>query len=177
MPRFVLTGAPGTGKTTLTNLLSPRYATVAEPARTLIAEHAASTGESSLDGRPQLFVDRLVERSIVLYKSSPAIGTVFFDRGLPDCVAYASVMGLDTEEILGKASEFRYDNPVFLAPAWKDIYTTDEMRRATFDQVKEFDQHLRNAYTQLGYELIELPKTLPEQRIETILEHIEEHVS
>lgn len=170
MPGYVLTGAPGTGKSTLIHLLSTRFTTVAEPARALIAEHIAATGEPTLDGRPQLFFDRLLERSIDLYKES-SIGseTVFFDRGIPDCIAYASIMGLDTRVAARESSKFRYETQVFIAPPWEDIYTTDDMRRATFDQVVQFDQHIREAYLQLGYVLIELARATPQERLKAVL--------
>lgn len=172
MPRFVVTGAPGTGKTSVLSLLGDRHATVSEPARELIAEHTAKTGEATLDGRPELFLRRLVQRSIDDFNSASDGTVVFFDRGLPDCVAYAAVFGMDPEPFLEQANGFRYDSPVFIAPPWKEIYTRDALRRATFEQVEAFHLHLRSAYLQLGYELIELPRTSPRGRVETITEHL-----
>lgn len=172
MPRFVVTGAPGTGKTSVISLLGDRHATVGEPARELIAEHAAETGEATLDGRPDLFLRRLVKRSIDDFNSVSDATVVFFDRGLPDCVAYAAVFGMDPKPFLERANGFRYDSPVFIAPPWKEIYTRDALRRATFAQVEAFHLHLRSAYLRLGYELIELPRTSPRGRVEAIAEHL-----
>ena len=172
MPRFVVTGAPGTGKSSVISLLGDRHATVSEPARELIAEHAAQTGEATLDGRPELFLTRLVQRSIDDFRSGSGATVVFFDRGLPDCVAYAAVLGMDREPLLEQANEFRYDSPVFIAPPWKEIDTTDALRRATFEQVETFHFHLRSAYLQLGYGLIELPKISPSGRVEVVTEHL-----
>jgi predicted ATPase len=172
MPRFVVTGAPGTGKTSVISLLGDRHATVSEPAREVIAEHAAETGEATLDGRPELFLRRLVQRSIDNFHSVSGDTVVFFDRGLPDCVAYAAVLGMDPEPFLEQANALRYDSPVFMAPPWKEIYTRDALRRATFEQVEAFHVHLRSAYLQLSYELIELPRTSPRGRVEAITQHL-----
>jgi predicted ATPase len=172
MRRIVVTGAPGTGKTSVVSLLGDRHMTVSEPARELIAEHAAKTGEATLDGRPELFLRRLVQRSIDDFKSVADAAVVFFDRGLPDCVAYAAVFGMDPEPIFEQANRYRYESPVFIAPPWKEIYTRDALRRATFAQVEAFDLHLRSAYVRLGYELIELPRASPRRRVELITEHL-----
>jgi hypothetical protein len=106
MPRFVVTGAPGTGKTTVISLLSQRYVTVREPARELIAQHAAATGETTLDGRPELFLSRLLESSIDDFTSVADDVVAFFGRGLPDCVAYAAVLDLDARGPLEQATRF-----------------------------------------------------------------------
>lgn len=125
-----------------------------------------------LDRRRELFLRRLVQRSIDDFNSVSGATVVFFDRGLPDCVAYAAVFGLDPGSVLEQASAFRYDSPVFIAPPWKEIYTRDALRRATFQQVEAFHVHLRSAYLRLGYELIELPRTSPRGRVEAIAEHL-----
>ena len=172
MPRFVVTGAPGTGKTSIIALLGERFVTVNEPARELIGEHAAATGESTLDGRPELFLRRLVQRSIDAFNSVSDTTVAFFDRGLPDCVAYATAFQLESELPHQLAGRFRYDSPIFIAPPWKEIYTTDALRRATFEQVEAFHLNLQSAYLRLGYELIELPKTSPRERMEAITRHL-----
>ncbi len=174
MRRLVLTGAPGTGKTSVVALLRDWFPTVAEPARELIAEHAAATGENTLDGRPELFVERLVARSIRDFYSAAGTGVVIHDRGLPDCVAYAAALGIDPGPVLEQAAAFRYQSPIFIAPPWRAIYTTDNLRRASFEQVEAFDVHLRWAYTRLGYEMIVLPRASPQARADFIVEHIEQ---
>lgn len=172
MPRFVVTGAPGTGKTSVISLLSDRYPTVSEPARALIAQHARETGEATLDDRPELFLERLIKRSIDDFSSVADTVVAFFDRGLVDSVAYATAFGLDPQPVLNVATRYRYDSPVFIAPPWREIYTPDALRRATFEQVEAFDVALRSAYLQLGYRLVELPRNTPIERAESITAHL-----
>jgi len=166
MPRFVLTGAPGTGKTTVLTLLSRSYATVPEPAREVISEHTASTGERTLDDRPALFVEKLVERSMRDHEAASDTGVTIFDRGLPDCAAYAVVFGLDAGPVLEIAT--RNESPVFMIRPWREIYTTDELRQATFEQVEAFHTGLVDVYNRLGYETIDVPNTNPEERADFI---------
>ena len=48
MPRYVITGGLGTGKTSVLAVLRHQFETIAEPARELIAEHRAATGKPGL---------------------------------------------------------------------------------------------------------------------------------
>jgi predicted ATPase len=158
MSRYVITGGLGTGKTSVLSALQRKIQTVPEPARELIAEHRAATGEPTLDQRPELFVERLITRSIQNYRSASEGEVTVFDRGLADCVAYATVYGIDTQTAMEAAAANRYDNPVFVAPPWNEIYANDDMRKATFAQSELFHSEVIAAYDRLGYELLELPK-------------------
>jgi len=168
LQRCVLTGAPGTGKTVLAAAIAHIGVIVGEPARELIAEHREATGEQSLDGSPGLLVERLVARSIEKYDAAPQEGIVIYDRGLPDCVAYARAYGVDPTAPLAAAAERRYNGPVFIAPPWEEIYSVDDMRRATFEQVTAFHDELVTAYHDLGYDLVHLPKAPVAERAQLV---------
>lgn len=132
MPRFVITGGLGTGKTSVIPLLPREIETVPEPARELIAEHRAATGEPTLDHRPEPFVERLVQRSIENYRSASDVARTVFDRGLPDCVAYAAVYGIDTQTAVEAANQYRYETEVFvLHPGRRSTPQTTCGRRPT----------------------------------------------
>lgn len=172
MPRYIITGGLGTGKTSVISRLKPGLETMPEPARELITEHRASTGEPTLDHRPEVFVDRLITRSLQNYRSASAAVVTVFDRGLPDCVAYAAVYGIDTKPAIDVAASNRYQDPVFVAPPWKEIYANDDMRKATFTQAEAFYSQVISAYERLGYELIDLPKAPVEERVTFITAHL-----
>jgi predicted ATPase len=166
--RYVITGAPGTGKTALVESLAHVGAVVGEAARELIAEHREATGQSSLDDCPGLFVERLILRSIEKFDAAPDGEATIYDRGLPDCVAYAHVFGVDSGPAMAAASVRRYSDPVFVVPPWEAIYSVDEMRRATFDQMTVFHNELVAAYETLGYQLLELPKVTVAERVQIV---------
>ena len=168
MRRYVITGAPGTGKTALVESLTHVGTIVGEPARELIAEHREATGERSLDGFPELFIERLVVRSIEKFDAAPDAEAVIYDRGLPDCVAYANVFSLDPGPALAAAAARRYSDPVFVTPPWEAIYSVDDMRRATFEQIRGFHDELVAAYETLGYELVELPQATVAERVQIV---------
>ncbi len=168
MKRYVITGAPGTGKAALVESLSHLGHVVGEPARELISEHRAATGERSLDGSPKLFLERLITRSIEKFDAAADLDVVIYDRALPDCVAYAGGFDVDATDAIEAATSRRYSNPVFVAPPWEAIYTVDDMRRATFDQVVAFHLKLVTACEMLRYELIELPRAPVSDRVDVI---------
>ncbi len=65
----IVTGAPGTGKTSLLdNLIDVPIDAVGEPARELIAEHRRPGHRGGWEGSAQGFQDRLLELSIEKYR-------------------------------------------------------------------------------------------------------------
>lgn len=176
MARFVITGGLGVGKTSLLSLLNRQYETVAEPARELIAEHRETSGEATLDLRPELFVEILISRSMEKYTAASSSAVTVFDRGVPDCITYAMAYELDIGPALDAAFPYPYENSVFIASPWEEIYTTDDMRRATFAQAENFYAYVVEAYQQLGYQLIELPKVSVEERAAFVVDYIKDRV-
>lgn len=176
MARFVITGGLGVGKTSLLSLLNRQYETVAEPARELIAQHRETSDDVSLDQQPELFVEKLISRSIEKYTIASSSAVTVFDRGVPDCIAYALAYELDIGPAWDAASRYPYEDSVFIASPWEEIYTTDDMRRATFAQAETFYAYVVEADKGLGYQIIELPKASVDERAAFVVDYIEDRV-
>jgi predicted ATPase len=156
---FILTGAPGTGKTAILRQLGNEFTSVDEPAREILAEQRATGGRGTWDQDPSLFVHLLLRRSIEKYAMARRSGeTVIFDRGIPDCIVYAVRAGADPRPSLEAAHVYRYRPHVLLLEPWSDIYETDEERIMSFDDTVSFSQTLRDVYERSGYTLVEVPR-------------------
>lgn len=162
----ILTGAPGSGKTAILEGLGDSVHTVAEPAREVIAEQRAVGGGTS-DQHPALFVALLLERSIDKRREAlrSAAALVLFDRGVPDCLAYATVSGVDPAESLAAARQYRYHRRVMILEPWEQIYATDDERTMSFEQTIPFHAALVDAYERAGYTLVSVPTGSVEDRV------------
>jgi ATPase subunit of ABC transporter with duplicated ATPase domains len=64
----VLTGAPGSGKSTILKILREKgYCCINEPVREVIAEQRAIRGSGVSDKNPALFVELMLSRAILRY--------------------------------------------------------------------------------------------------------------
>ena len=170
----ILTGAPGSGKTAILEGLGDRVHTVGEPAREIIAEQRAVGGAGTTDQDPTLFVALLLERSIDKHRdaSRSAAALVLFDRGVPDCVAYAAVLGVDPAEGLAAARQYRYHPRVVILEPWEQIYATDVERTMSFEQTFPFHEALVEAFEGAGYTLVPVPPGSVEERVAFVLDAI-----
>lgn len=168
---FILTGAMGSGKSTLSQQLeTDGLRIIHEPARQILAEQRSFSGRGVPETDPQLFTDLMLSRSIYLYNLN--LGTkdpVIFDRGIPDMIAYASLFNLDLESYKRAAEVYRYNQTVFIMADWEEIYTTDDERKMTYEQAKNFGHALRDIYKECGYTLVEVPKLSVKDRADFIL--------
>ncbi len=156
---FVLTGAPGSGKTAILGRLGTEFRCMDEPAREVLAEQRATGGSGTWDQDPSLFVRLLLQRSIEKYAMARKSGdTVIFDRGIPDCIVYAVRAGADPTPSLEAADAYRYQPHVLFLEPWSDIYQTDEERIMSFDDTVSFSETLRDVYERSGYTLVDVPR-------------------
>lgn len=166
---FILTGAPGTGKSSLIQVLEKNFQCVHEPAREIISEQRAIQGEGTSDQNEKLFVELLLSRSIAKYnEQKEGQRPVFFDRGIPDVIGYAASYKLPLEKFERASEIYRYNKTVFVLFPWESIYCTDEERRMTFEQTIVFHKSLMAAYEKCGYQILELPFASIEERADFI---------
>src|SRR5882672_3283583 len=97
---FVITGGPGAGKTTVLLELEKRgFPHAPEVARQIIQEQVREQG-SALPWRDrELYTRLMLDRSIDSYKAHTSAQSVTFcDRGIPDTLSYARLIGMSDEE-------------------------------------------------------------------------------
>jgi predicted ATPase len=166
MPNLtVLTGAPGSGKTAILNALRDQIRCYDEPARQVLAEQRASGGDGTPEQNAAKFVDLLLRHSIANHTEARARSEpVLFDRGIPDCVAYAMLLGTDPAPSTQAAATYRYNPTVLVTRPWEEIYTTDDERKMTFAHTLEFQRWIELLYEASGYTLVEVPRSSIEQR-------------
>ena len=172
---FVITGGPGSGKTTLLRELEGRgYSCVPEVARQIIQEQVRSAGIALPWGDRELYTSMMLERSVEAFrKSVPLAKPMFVDRGLPDTLGYARLIGLKDDRAIRRAcKEHRYAKKVFFAPEWKEIYKTDAERKQDFAEAARTAELLRQVYAECGYEVVELPKVSAQKRAEFVLKQV-----
>ena len=155
--RILITGCSGGGKSTLLAALAQAgQATVPEPGRQIVAEELAGDGAALPWVNPGRFARRALEMARADLTAAQG-ALVFFDRGMIDAaVALRHSEGIALETSLGGPSP--YDDPVFVAPPWPEIYATDpERRHGLADAMAEHDRILQGL-ADLGHRVIVLPK-------------------
>jgi len=94
---------------------------------------------------------------------------VFFDRGLID--AASELQRLTGEQVLMSLGQVhRYHQRVFLAPPWREIFSTDAERRHGIEAAQAEYTRLCIDYPALGYDLIILPKAIVTERADFVLD-------
>lgn len=170
---WVLTGAPGSGKTSILDALRGDVRCVDEPARRILAEQRAIDGQGTTDRDPSMFVQLVLERAIEDHEQGGRSGDpVLFDRGIPDCVAYAKLLDVDPGPALEATERLRYRRVAFVLEPWEDIYVTDDERTMSFADTVPFHELILEAYRSAGYELAVLPRAGVEQRSNVIRSRI-----
>jgi predicted ATPase len=170
---FILTGAFGSGKSTLLqHLQSHGIRGVVEPARPILAQQRSIQGNGLPERDARLFVELMFSRMLETYEQSDALGPIFFDRGIPDILGYAALFGFEFPPGENAAHRCRYNPHVYIAPAWEQIYCTDDERTLPFSQAREFGNSVRAIYERFGYTLIDLPCVSVEERAQFILRHL-----
>lgn len=180
--RIVITGAPGTGKTTIINKLEQdHFFCFHEIIRAMTQEAKNNGGSNTMKSNPIVSVSDPYQFNLLIlngriqqYKdaSDESADVLFYDRGIPDVLAYMDYFEQVYEQDFIKAcEEHKYDR-VFLLPPWEDIYVSDEERYESFEQATQLHHHLLETYTRFGYNCIEVPFGTVEERNNFILKHI-----
>ncbi len=172
---FVLTGASGSGKSSIIDaLVSLRHVGVEEVGRRVVRSQL----QAGYDGTPwqdhRKFMQLLLAGYVQAFESvDERSQPVFFDRGIPECLGYASQLSLaEQEPFVSAATTHRYNPLVFFTPPWPEIYVTDAERRHTFgDGVKGHHSELAS-YRHAGYDLLEVPRGHVRARADFILLHV-----
>lgn len=169
----VLTGGPGSGKTSVIEELRRRgYAGTQEAGRAIIIDQQFIGGNALHTGDRVLFAELMLGWEIRSYRMAqvdPA-PAVFFDRAIPELVGYYWLSGLPVPAHVAAAARlFRYRARVFVAPPWPEIYATDSERGQDYAEAVTSCELARAAYADRGYELIELPFATVSERADFVL--------
>ena len=171
--RFVIAGGPGSGKSTLLEALAQSGEVCYEEcSRVLIREQLAHAGSLVPWDNLAAFARECGERMRAQIAASSRPGRCFLDRGLPDLIGYLSHGGHAAPDAWRKAST-AYASPVFFAPPWRDIFVNDAERPQSFAEAQELGAHIRRAYRECGFQVIELVKGTVSERRRQILTHLE----
>lgn len=175
---YIITGGPGSGKTTLINALRDRgFLGVSEVGRQIIREQLAIGGDALHGQNQRKFCDLMLSRSMYTFEQvTETEKPVFFDRGIPELIGYCRLVNLPIPKYLENATHlFRYNRYVFIAPPWEAIYQHDTERQQSWQEAVDTYHCVANAYLESGYTLIELPKASVLDRVNFVLKNVDWH--
>jgi predicted ATPase len=173
MRRYIITGAPGAGKTAILAALQDRGYAVVDEAATDVIAHEQALGRDE-PWRDASFIDAitLLQRERQQQPAPPATTVQVFDRS-PICTfALAHYVGQPVTPTLARevdrvVAEGIYQPRVFFVHLLGFI-TPTAARRISFAQSVRFERFHEQAYRDHGFELVDVPAGTLEERVELV---------
>jgi len=172
--KYILTGGPGTGKTSIIHELKSRgFYCVNEGSREIIAKQIKNRG-NVLPWKNQVsFENQVANIRTKKYLSVPKNHICFFDRSIIDCIAYLKLNNIEpTYEIIKNINTCSFNQIVFYTPIWDKIYITDNERKEKIEEAKKIEAVIIDTYKSRGYKLVRIPKGRIKERADFILSKI-----
>lgn len=174
--KYVLTGGPGTGKSSIILHLEMKGEhVVRESAEDYIKLRQAQGYKEPWTEKD--FQDKILELQLQREKRVPKnIGRVFIDRGILDGLAYYQIAGKEPSDKMTeslKEFENRYDK-VFLIENLGACEKNEIRREDLEESVKIAEKQLEN-YTDYGYKVKKVPSLTVKERVEMILKEEKEN--
>jgi predicted ATPase len=173
--RIVISGGPGSGKTTLIRHLEKQgYNCMHEISREITRKAQEEGIEQLFLENPILFSQKLLEGRLEQYvkASEVVVPYLFYDRGMPDVTAYMDYLNIHYPINFSETCGVHKYDAIFLLPPWESIYEQDEIRYESFEQAVVLYEHLVQGYQTYGYKVVEVPTGTIEDRTMYILEHL-----
>jgi len=173
MRRFILTGAPGSGKTAILRQLELDGFSVVEEAATdiIAAEQARGVAEP---WKSSSFIDKIAElqRDRLLAVSDQPVGIQFHDRSVFCTAALAAYLGYDISPALAAELDRIKREQVFVKQVFfirnLGFITNTEARRITFEETLRFEKIHEQTYRDHGFELVDIPPGTINDRVAQI---------
>ena len=168
---YVITGSPSSGTTSTIKYLGKLgYYVIEEAARRIINEEIAKGKDVEEIRRNEgQFQKRVFKRKLELLEVATRDKIVFFDKGIPDSLAYYEMNGLELTEVLNHCQEKLYRKVFFLE---RLPYRKDYARIEDEDTSERIEQLSRKWYVLLGYVVISIPVFSVRERANMILSYI-----
>ena len=171
--KIVISGGPGSGKTTIINSLKDLgFFCYDELSRELIERYKKNSHRNIFIENPVDFSNILWEKREEQYKNSiiqKKHKKVFFDRSLLDITSYLEFAGMRNSILEKKLINFNYDI-VFLVKPTKKFYKKDYSRFEDFNQSIKIHSILEKNYKSL-YQTVNVPFEKLSERLTFITEY------
>lgn len=169
--KVILTGGPGTGKTSVLKALEKLgYETYQEFARLVIQEEIAKSSRKVPWDDNLGFSELVLARMNDLNRSRIANSISFLDRGIPDLIAYMKFYDNEVpQHFYTSLQNANYHPQVFFFEPWKEIYITDGERKESFEEARAIGEFIQQTYQDLGFDLQCVSRDKIENRANQIL--------
>ncbi len=168
---YVITGGPCSGKSSALSFFEKMgYRIIPEAARILIDEEIAK-GKTIEEVRKDEadFQRKVLAMKVKIENKLSREEIIFFDRAVPDSVAYYQTCGLDPKEALSVCQKDQY-RKVFLMERFP--FKQNGTRTEDPKTIKTLSHLFKETYEKLGYEVVSVPNMLVEERVKFIRNHM-----
>lgn len=169
---YVITGGPGSGKTTTVNILRERgYITTMEHARHFLDTQRLKGRTIEEVRKSQLeFQHGVLKMQIEQEEEIAPYVQVFLDRAVPDALAYYRYLELPVDDLLKNALEKVSYKKVFIMDPLPLV--NDYARTENVEAQQKIHQLITEVYEALPFPVVYVPVLPAQERVDFILKNL-----